>query len=184
MVHSGRKGRKGERDVAKMCEEWWRKVDKQCEFKRTPLSGGWANENIRSHFKASGDLMTTSDKWIFTVEVKRREDWSLNNLFDGKPTTAWKWWIQALDQAYEEDNEPMLWLKRNAFGPTRPVPWLVFVSAEFAKKAKLPEPDVKWSKAMLVRNKVDYGDELPVIYMAERFLKISPRIMLKNYKED
>lgn len=28
------KGRKGERDVAKICQKWWMKVDKKCLFKR------------------------------------------------------------------------------------------------------------------------------------------------------
>lgn len=184
MVQSSAKGRRGEREVAKMCEKWWRRIDKKSEFKRTPLSGGWATESMRGHFKAAGDLMTTSDKWPFTVEVKRREDWSLNNLFNGKPTTVWDWWIQSTRQADEEKSVPMLWLKRNSFGPTRPLPWFILLPVDFIDKAGLPVPDVFWTRLKLLENGVGYGRLLPALYIADHILKVAPRTMMKNYNSE
>lgn len=175
MVQSSAKGRRGEREVAGMCQNWWRKIDKKCEFKRTPLSGGWSTTTIRSHFRACGDIMTTSDNWPFTVEVKRREDWSLNNLFDGKPTAVWQWWIQSTDQANKEKQVPMLWLKRNR------VPWLIMLPVIFIDASSSPKPDVYWTRITLANNGVLYGKLLPAIYIADRILKISPVKLLKHY---
>lgn len=181
MVDGSKKGRNAEREVAKMCHEWWSKVDRKCEFKRTPLSGGWSTETVREHFKAAGDIMTTSDKWPFTIEVKRREGWSLDNLFNGKKTPVWKWWLQSCKQADVEKGVPMLWLKKNSRGPTRPMPWLILLPVGFINKAKLPTPDVFWKRIDLIENNVEIGKVLPAVYIADRILKLSPRTMLKNY---
>lgn len=169
MVQSSAKGRRGEREVASLCEKWWRKVDKNCEFKRTPLSGGWATQTIRSHYRACGDLMTTSNKWPFTVEVKFREDWSLDNLFNGKRTNVWNWWIQATSQANDEKSIPMLWIRK------RRVPWLVMLPVTFIDEVGLKAPDVFWSRVKLIENGVLHGKLLPAVYISDRILKINPR---------
>lgn len=174
MVQSSEKGRRGEREVARLCYEWWSQVDVQCEFNRTPLSGGWSTSNMRSHFRVCGDIMTTSDKWPFTVEVKRREDWSLNNLFNGKPTAVWQWWIQAYNQAREEHGVPMLWIKRNSDNPSKKMPWLIMLPVTFIESKNLPIPDVFWNRKKLMRNGVYFGREMPAIYIDSNFLNINP----------
>ncbi|MCH7846220.1 MAG: DUF91 domain-containing protein [Acidobacteria bacterium] len=69
---SRNKGNKGEREVVKMLQPWWQKIERSCAFVRTPVSGGWGGPSLRSEFRASGDLMTTAKLWPFAVEVKRR----------------------------------------------------------------------------------------------------------------
>jgi hypothetical protein len=102
MVQSRNKGSSAEREVAYILKEWWRKVDENCEFVRTPLSGGWSTSDVRGNFRVSGDLMTTSKLFPFVVEVKRRENFDLKNFVEGRKSPIWSWWKQTKLAAEEQ----------------------------------------------------------------------------------
>jgi len=108
-----RKGSEAEREVAALLGAWWQAVEPGCQFVRTPLSGGWGGPKLRGEFQASGDVMTTANTFPFSVEVKRREDWSWVQFVTGKQSPVWTWWTQAEGQAKEMKKEPMLWLRQN-----------------------------------------------------------------------
>lgn len=114
MAKNGRqKGNVAEREVAAILQKWWREKEPDCEFIRTPLSGGWSTGSVREHFKAAGDIMTTAKKFPWTVEVKRREGWSLDNLIKCRRSPVWGWWEQTVEAATTEQGWPMLWLRKN-----------------------------------------------------------------------
>lgn len=128
---SRKKGNIAEREVAKLLEGWWAHVEPECKFVRTPLSGGWGGPQIRVGFKASGDLMTTAEKWPWTVEVKRREAWSWGQFIKGRPSPVWKWWEQSLVQGVEAGLEPMLWVRQSR------KPWAVLLRRRDAFRRRL-----------------------------------------------
>lgn len=110
------KGKTGEREVAKMLEAWWCTMVEPCKFKSTPQSGGFggaAAADVRGDFKIAGDLMTTAKKWLFCVEVKRREQGVLKRLYEMKPSPVWGWWRQCVKAAKEEGRVPLLFFRRN-----------------------------------------------------------------------
>lgn len=183
--NSRAKGRRGERDVAKLLAKWWRKVDPKTEWKSTPCSGGWGGrdggKHVRAHFKASGDLMTTSTSFPFTIEVKHREAWSMRNLVAGRATPVWDWWIQAQNQADEEDGIAMLWFRKNNF------PWLVAVEPAFLPLVQTApgtwnkvEPDLHVPASVLDSNSVPYGSEAPSFIFGERLLEMDPQQFAKE----
>jgi len=176
MTNGRQKGSRGERDVAHIIKEWWRKHEGACEFIRTPLSGGWAHDSkAAAHFKASGDLMTTAKDFPFCVEVKWREGWSVSYLLDGKATPAWEWWRQAIAAAKRQDDIPMMWLRKNRIhGRREPFPWLVWIPEELADRCVLDRPDIRWDVRTLKLNSVDYGGILPVAYDFQRFTVMDP----------
>jgi hypothetical protein len=169
MAKNGRqKGAVAEREVAEILRQWWSKLEPGCRFLRTPGSGGWATPEVRGHFKTAGDLLTTATRFPFAVEVKRREkEWSMPCLFDGMPTGAWKWWRQACAAALEQKGVPMLWLRKSREG------WFVMVPASFGPSGR--RPDVWWPEELLRRNRADFGDVLPVLYLADNLLAHHPR---------
>jgi hypothetical protein len=120
------KGNVAEREVAKLIKPWWSAIEPDSLFIRTPLSGGWSDDETRSEFKATGDLMTTSPTFPFDVEVKRRENWDEGTFFAGLPSPVWGWWKQAQRSAMltfgRERRYPMLWLRQNRR------PWLVVLA--------------------------------------------------------
>lgn len=119
---SGRqKGAGAEREVAKLLEGWWASLEPGVRFVRVPLSGGWGTPALRPDFQASGDLATTARRFPWTVEVKRREGWSLKEFLAGRRSPVWGWWAQAERQAGECGKEPMLWFRANR------QPWRVLV---------------------------------------------------------
>lgn len=155
---SREKGSCGEREVAKLLEPWWRKVEPECVFVRTPLSGGWGGKDLRAGFKASGDLMTTAEKFPFTVEVKRREAWKLDRLLEGKASPVWGWWRQAIVQGEEMQVTPMLWLRQNR------KPWLVMLPEDF------------WMQKFFYRNLFSPAG-LPLAYDIRADFQVRPRIV-------
>ena len=168
-INSRSKGRRAEREVAKLLADWWHPVEKNCEFKPTPLSGGWGGRDggvhVRAHFKASGDLMTTAVRFPFTVEVKHRQSWSMRNLIAGRPTPVWDWWLQAERQAAEESGLAMLWFRKNN------VPWMVAMPPA----GNLPiDPDLYVSKGILQMSGVELGEQTPTFVYADRLLEIDP----------
>ena len=175
MTQSRAKGRRAEREVAALLAEWWGILEPKCEFKPTPLSGGWGGRDggahVRAHFKASGDLMTTAGEFPYTVEVKHRESWSMANLVAGKRTPPWDWWIQSQRQATEEGGVPLLWFKKNRY------PWLIALPQGALGAG---DPDLFIPKHTLIENGVDYGPELPVFMFADRLLAMAPSSLVKE----
>lgn len=106
------KGSKAEIEIAKRLKAWWSPFE-PAEFVRTPLSGGWGGKDLRAGFRASGDVMTTAQKFPFTIEVKRREGWSWTNLLAGKASPVWGYWKQAVGQAKEMGGIPLLFFRKN-----------------------------------------------------------------------
>lgn len=124
MTQGRPKGVKAEREVAALLQEWWRQLEPECLFVRTPASGGWSQPKVRAEFRTSGDVMTTAKCFPFSVEVKRREGWRWSTLRAGKPSPVWAWWRQAQAQAREMGSEPMLWLRHSR------EPWMVMIPRE------------------------------------------------------
>lgn len=108
-----RKGSENERVVAALLAEWWGELEPEVKFVRTPGSGGWSTAKVRAEFRASGDVMTTSPSFPFTVEAKRRESFSWDNFLAGRRSPVWSWWLQSLREAGEQNAHPMLWLRKN-----------------------------------------------------------------------
>lgn len=180
-VNGHSKGGRGERAVAAIIQKWWQRYERKADFLRTPMSGGWRKDtDARIHFNACGDLMTTGSKFPFCVEVKWREQWSVNNLLAGKPTPPWSWWLQCLKAANEQGAVPMMWMRKNRIKDSSAAfPWLVWLPLQFVEKQQLGlVPDVQWSSAKLEKNGVDYGGVLPVMYDYTRFVDFSPRRMI------
>lgn len=105
---SGRKSKnKGagfERQVAKMFSEAY-----GLEFRRTPLSGGWAKDSD----VAAGDLVCVDDPdFPYCIECKKSEGWKLESLFTDNHAWFDNWWKQVVDEC-PEDKEPILVFSRN-----------------------------------------------------------------------
>lgn len=112
MTNGRQKGSVAEREVAGLVEAWWSPFEPS-RFVRTPLSGGWGDEEVRAGFRTSGDIMTTAKRFPFCIEVKRREGWAESTFKNGRPSPIWSWWIQVQVAAREMDAVPMLWFRRN-----------------------------------------------------------------------
>lgn len=166
------KGQVAERVVAKLLAEWWAAVDPSAQFIRTPLSGGWGTPTTRQGFRASGDIMTTSASFPFTVESKRREAWCPRRFVLGKASPVWGWWCQAVQQAVELSAEPMMWMRRNAAGGVVAPPWTVVVRGGLVAELGLPAPDVLWTPDELAG--VETAGVHPVAYLHPRLLGVSP----------
>jgi len=172
------KGKVAEREVARMLQAWWQRCDPAAQFVRTPQSGGWSTPDVRRGFRMSGDVMTTSETFPFTVESKRREAWSPRNFVLGRPCPVWGWWRQAGGQAVELGAEPMLWMRRNAdpperFGEPRKIPpWIVLVRAGLVEQLGLPFPDFVWGTDDLAG--VDVAEVVPSGYTHDRLLAVDP----------
>jgi len=113
-VNGRQKGSKAEREIAVLLAGWWSKVEPDAIWKRTPLSGGWADAGTRAGFNASGDLMTTAQHFPFCVEVKKREAWSVDAFVKSpKKSPVMAWWDQAIVQAKEMSKLPLLIFSKN-----------------------------------------------------------------------
>lgn len=150
---SRNKGASAEREVADLLQSWWSPVEAGCRFVRTPLSGGWGGKDLRRGFRASGDLMTTAEKFPFVVEVKRREKWSMDTLLAGKRSPVWGWWEQAVAAADEQDAVPLMIFRKSR------EPWYAMLPREWAKT--LLQPWATWSPRMLRASGVCYAMRLP-----------------------
>ena len=113
-VNGRKKGSKAEREIAVLLAGWWSKVEPDAIWKRTPLSGGWADAGAHAGFNASGDLMTTAVHFPFCVEVKKREAWSVDAFMKNpKKSPVMAWWDQAIVQANEMNKLPLLIFAKN-----------------------------------------------------------------------
>lgn len=185
----GEKGNGGEREVAKKLEEWWRQLEADATFIRTPQSGGWSTPQVRQAFKASGDVMTTAESFPFAVEVKRREAWSPKNFVAGFKSPVWGWWLETQHEARELGAEPMLWVRKNAErrrgkgsgGGTLPPIWTVLIRRDYANGLAIPPPDLYWHASTLSAG-VDYGEALPVGYIEHTLLGVHPSVFAYGVK--
>lgn len=165
MTNGRQKGSRAEREVAGLVEGWWAAYEPGVRFVRTPLSGGWGAPAVRAEFKTSGDLMTTSRVFPFTIEVKKREAWCWETLAKGKPSPVWEWWRQAQTQALELQLVPLLWFTRNRR------PWWVMLPHARAAMWKLPMRIV-WTRDAL--HGVHVGDLHPAVVDASAILGSEP----------
>ena len=126
--HAKRKGAKAELEAIRIIQPWWRRLEPQALFVRTPGSGGWKHS---TSFKARGDLQVdpaTTRLFPFSVEVKKREGWSDGLLFGdaikrGDASPIWAWWEQTRAAALADGFRPMLWFTKNNS------PWYVMIEA-------------------------------------------------------
>ncbi len=137
--HSKRKGAAAELEAIRIIQPWWRRLEPQALFVRTPGSGGWKHS---TSFKARGDLQVdpkTTLLFPFSVEVKKREGWSDGLLFgratgraagdDSSP--IWGWWAQVKKAAVDDGFRPMLWFTKNN------APWYVMIEASVYDELRL-----------------------------------------------
>lgn len=164
MANSRAKGKRGERQVAKLLTEWWDQIEAGVKFVPTPQSGGFSTKQVRAQFKLAGDLMTTSAAFPFVVEVKHREKWSHDRLRAGSRCPVWGWWRQAQAAAEVQGGTPMLWFRRNR------EPWLVMIPAASVLAMRLPI-EIEWSS---FGTGVDFGKLRPVVVRAECLLADDP----------
>lgn len=126
-IHGRNKGNAAEREIAKKIQEWWGSVEPSAKFMRSPGSGGWSTSEVRSEFKAHGDIITTATRFPFSIEVKRREQWTLKQLIKYPPSgPVWGWWIQCQVDAIEAQKEPLMVFRKNKEC------WRAFVSRPIA----------------------------------------------------
>lgn len=168
---SRRKGCAGELQVVRLLTAWWCEFEpalpdgRAVRFARTPSSGGWQHG---PGFNACGDVMTNSYRFPFSVEVKRAEAWSLQNLLDGRACPVWGFWRQCQTDAAKVGKEPLLWFRQNRR------PWMVMMRARYASSVRgLAPPQVVWTRELCRR--VECW-ELPVLYLAGRVLDHAPEI--------
>lgn len=171
-VDGRKKGSRAEIEVARLLGDWWGAFEPGMKFKRTPLSGGWGDADTRGGFKVAGDICTTSERWPFTVEVKRREGWSFGTLAKGRRSPVWAWWRQCIAEAAEENRTPMLWLRKNR------QPWMVLLP-ERALATVLVRYKLKPDLVFRTLNRlVDDGGIRPAMVLGERFLSLPPTVWL------
>lgn len=164
MTQGRPKGNRAELEVAALIERWWGVYERECRFKRTPLSGGWGDRDVRGAFNASGDLMTTAKRFPFCVEVKRREGWVMKSLHAGSRSPVWGWWRQTQVAAAEVDLEPIMFFRHNR------EPWLVMVREFFAARLNpCPDPVIAWAVLDL-----DVGAH-PFVMTADALFAIPPK---------
>lgn len=141
MTNGRAKGAAGELEVARLLEPWWRRLEPEARFIRTPGSGGWRHAR---GFRASCDLMPdpqTCRLFPFSLEVKRKEAWSEQQFCSDKPSPVWKWWAQCCKAAATDGLRPMLWFRKNtprqqtALG--LPPCWLVMIEASVHERLRL-----------------------------------------------
>jgi hypothetical protein len=108
------KGARAELEVAKLLEAWWAPFEPGKSFKRTPGSGGWAHGHAaQKEFGTAGDIITKAEHFPWSIEIKRREDWSFDVFKAGKPSPVWGWWEQACRDAAKTGKRPMLWFRQS-----------------------------------------------------------------------
>lgn len=163
------KGNRGEREVAKLLTEWWLPFEsiasdgKPIEFVKTPKSGGWSHSQS---FSASGDVMTNSHQFPFSIEVKRVEAWNWDWLARGMPSPVWGFWRQCQGDAEKVGKEPMLWFRKNRR------PWHVMIRSEYAKRIVIRcVPELEFDSAL---ERQINCIQVPNVYLGIEFLRTEP----------
>lgn len=107
------KGSRAELEVAEMFSRWCGNT-----VRRTPLSGGWSS----ARFGVTADLVCPKKAFPFSVEVKHREGWTLDDLVTGvraeHDKSIVQWWKQCTTSCPTK-KDPLLVFRRNR------QPWLV-----------------------------------------------------------
>lgn len=120
--HSKAKGSAGELQVIRLIQPWWRQVEAEAVFRRTPGSGGWARSK---GFKARGDVQAdkeTASLWRWSVEIKWRAsitDAAIQHFQEGGDSPIWSFWRQSCEAAELDGLHPMLWFRGNR------MPWRI-----------------------------------------------------------
>jgi hypothetical protein len=109
------KGARGEREVLAIVAEWWRRVEPDFVFVRSPGSGGWSHAPA---FKAKGDGTARRSNgepstFPFLLEVKRREGFSWERVAAGKLGPVKGWWEKTCVQARAQDAIPLLVFRKS-----------------------------------------------------------------------
>ena len=170
-INSRAKGCRGERLVIELIRPWWAQLEPGVEFARTPGSGGWQGrgargQSLRGEMRMSGDLMTTSHRFPFSVEVKNNGSWSFLMLERGKASPVWAWWRQCQDAADEGGQVPMLWFRHLRS------PWRVMLPYKYATRVPIKPPLLVWGEKDLLG--VDTGALLPILFDAAVVLAVEP----------
>lgn len=116
------KGSRAELDVAAMFSRWCGE-----EVRRTPLSGGWSS----AKFGVTADLVCANPAFPYSVEIKHREGWVLDDLVTGArrehDKSIVQWWKQCVESCPKETRA---WRRKGALGAGAPEllkePLLVF----------------------------------------------------------
>ena len=162
--NSRTKGANGERNAAKRWSEWTGD-----HLRRTPQSGGWSN----AKFGVTGDLVCDRPKFPFSLEIKVREGWDLEDLITGVrrdgTRSILEWWAQTR-RACPANKMPVLVFKKN-----HGVPLVMFRQTDYEKmlKAHYKVGDFTVDFAYHLKFNHDDGD---VVVIAEHvlFSKIRP----------
>ena len=181
MTNGRQKGNVAEREIAKKFQNWWEQIEPGVKFCRTPGSGGFGTPVIREDFSLSGDIMTNSKKFPFSVEVKRRENWAIKSIINGGKSPVWKWWIQTIRAANEMKKDPLLIFRKNCTTRKKGVgllssEWFIMLPADYNKIIKVPIR--KWLPEEF-KPGVDYGGVLPVLYFDYQLFTNNPSLFIK-----
>lgn len=104
---SKRKGSNNERTVTKLLETWWGSG----QWSRSPQSGAFGTR-AGAEFKANGDIITTAKDWLFCVECKQAENWSLDQLLTAPKSAIYQFWQQTVEET-PKNLVPMLIIGKN-----------------------------------------------------------------------
>jgi hypothetical protein len=89
------------------------------KFRRTPLSGGWSEKA-----EAKGDIVCVDDNdFLYCVECKNAEGWTLESLFAEKHKWFDDWWKQAVEEC-PAGKIPLLIFTRNHMPAFAAVLWI------------------------------------------------------------
>lgn len=105
MVNGKKKGSNFERKVARLLTQWC-----GVEFHRTPGSGSlhWGKDT-----RVRGDIVPPIDFYFpFSVEVKKHEGWSIEQILNYKGE-FFSWWGQCVHDALETNKTPLLVFSKN-----------------------------------------------------------------------
>ena len=104
MVDSRQKGARAETAAKKILKE-----HTGLNWERTPGSGALAEQH-----GLKGDLYVPKEKNLYTVEVKHYKDCAIDHtLLTGKNPKLIEWWQQAVREANQNGNYPMLLFKHD-----------------------------------------------------------------------
>jgi len=73
------------------------------------MSGG---SKLKEGWSLAGDIVTPDPDFPFHVEIKKREQWELHQLFKSDKCAPWKWWDQTLGDC-PPDKDPLMIFWKN-----------------------------------------------------------------------
>ncbi len=119
MKSARQKGNKAEREVAAFLQAWWRVLEPEAVFFRTPGSGAWASTHQTTGMKSRGDIMVNPETckfFNFSVEVKHRAvitPAAIRHFEEGVKSPINAYWKQCVDNAAKDGLNPMLVFRGN-----------------------------------------------------------------------